>query len=162
MSAQAKRSIALVLVGLLVLAVGCRKHPPAAPPGVTINGHTWTVEIAMTKKQRYNGLSGRAYLPTGTGMLFIYPKAQPLRFWMQGCLIPLDIAFIGEDLRVLGMYTMAVEDDLGPRTIYPSPKPAQFALEIPAGSLEKAGVKTGDKVIFSDEIPDPAKAQGDP
>jgi uncharacterized membrane protein (UPF0127 family) len=77
---------------------------------------------------------------------------------MRGCYIPLDIAFIDADGYVVKTATMAVEDDLAGRIVYSSDRPAQFALEVPAGTLAAANVKPGSKVIFSPDIPLPTKA----
>ncbi len=95
-------------------------------------------------------------------MLFIYPQPRILNFCMRGCVIPLDIAFIGADFRVVAIHTMAVEPDHLGRVSYSSSLPAQFALELPAGSLGRAGVRVGDKVIFAGNIPEAAKAQAGP
>lgn len=145
---------------------GCRK-PPQGPPTsyagtVTIGGAAWRVELADTRMLRYRGLSDRRELPEGTGMLFVYPSAQQMDFCMRKCLIPLDIAFIGPDHRVMNMITMEVEPyGLETRT-YHSAGAAQFALEVPKGALAAAGVKVGDKVEFSSDIPPAAKAEPGP
>lgn len=145
--------------GLLVWQGGCRKTPTVA--AVTINGRTWSVEIAMTHRARWEGLSGRTHLQADRGMLFIYPAPQPLAYCMRGCLIPIDIAFIDSTLRVVSTHTMAVEPDLAGRIVYASEAPAQYALELPAGALAEAGVKPGHRVIFQ-STPDAAKAQSGP
>jgi len=146
-------------VGLLAWQAGCRKAPPR--PTVTINGRTWSVEIAMTRRRRWQGLSGRTHLEPDEGMLFIYPSPQPLQYCMRNCLIPIDIAFIDSRFRVVSTYTMAVEPDLAGRVLYASGAPAQYALELPAGALAAAGVKPGDTVILQN-TPDAAKAQPGP
>lgn len=156
MTVKIRRAICLVLVGWCLSVGGCRK--PTYLPQVTINGWTWTVELATTSQQRTEGLSGRPHLPEGAGMLFIYPDPRPVQYCMRRCLIPLDIAFITSDLRVAKVYTMAVEDDLAGRVLYPSQTAVQFVLEVPSGALGRAEVNEGDKVAFSPDIPDPAKA----
>ncbi len=148
----------LLVVAATVLAVWLLNRK--ARPQVTINGTTWNVELATTSETKAKGLSKRASLADNAGMLFIYPREEVLTFWMKDCLIPLDIAFIDKDLRVINIETMAVDPD--GRTLYSSNRPAQFALEVPAGALKKAGVQPGSKVIFSGDIPDPAKAKPSP
>jgi len=144
----------------MVLATGgCRGL--SGKPRVAIRGTTWTVDLATTPEQRYQGLSGRGDLPEGTGMLFVYPSAQVLEFCMRGCRIPLDIAFIGPDMRVVRTHTMAIDADPLRPAAYGSFLPAQFAMEAPAGSLRRAGVRVGDEVAFSG-VPEPAKAMPDP
>ncbi|HUT58194.1 MAG TPA: DUF192 domain-containing protein [Phycisphaerae bacterium] len=141
----------------LVLPAGCRDG--RQPATVTIGGHTWTVEIAMTAAERYNGLSERPRLPQRTGMLFIYPRPHVMTFCMRQCLIPLDIAFIDSNMTVIKIHTMRVEPYGAEQMSYSSLLPAQFALEVNAGELAEAGVKEGDTVAFSSGVPDPAKAE---
>jgi hypothetical protein len=129
-------------------AAGCKSRRPA--PSVTIRGHTWRVEIAATPAERHTGLSGRRHLAPDTGMLFVFPRGEPQSFCMRGCEIPLDIAFIGPDMRVLNTATMFVEADRAGRVPYGSKGAAQFVLEVNAGALKDAGVQAGDRVVFSD------------
>ena len=145
-----------ILICLLLsgAALGCRKKTD--PPTVTINGTTWKVELATTTAQQYRGLSFRESLADDAGMLFVYPEPQVLRFCMRDCLIPLDIAMIGPDLRVLKVYTMQVEPDRAGRKPYSSVEPAQFALEVAGGALRRAAVRPGDRVTFSSNISLPA------
>ena len=153
----------LILIFLLLAAcgLGCRKKPD--PPTVTINGKTWTVELATTDAQQYRGLSFRESLAADAGMLFVYTESSVLEFCMRDCLIPLDVAMIGSDLRVIKIHAMRVEADRAGTTPYSSFRPAQLALEVAGGSLSRAGVKVGDKVTLSGNIPFvPAAAQPDP
>ena len=149
------------------MGISCREKPenrttPERLPTVTINWKTWKVELAITDRERQKGLSNRAYLPENEGMLFVFPAPEKHTFWMQGCLIPLDIAFIDEDHFIVKIETMTVEPNLVGRKIYSSLVPVRFALEVSAGSLNSAGAKIGDKVVFSGKIPFTAKAYPNP
>jgi len=158
---KAKKTLlpVLLLAGVaIVLAVVLYKKGAQ----VTINGKTWNVEVVTTRRARAKGLSGRDSLPDDAGMLFIYPRPQLLTFGMKDCPIPLDIAFIDENMRVINTHTMSVEPGRIGHTYYSSNKPAQFVLEVPAGALGRAGVRAGSKVTFSGDIPDPAKAEDSP
>ncbi|MCD6365517.1 MAG: DUF192 domain-containing protein [Planctomycetes bacterium] len=146
---------AILLLGVLTLT-GCSRREPHAPARVRIGESEWRVELAITASERYRGLSGREAPKEGAGMLFMFPKARPLEFCMRGCDYPLDIAFIGPDMRVVQTYTMAVEPDRAGRRLYRSRQPAQFALEVRGGEL--AEVRIGQKVRFLGNVPGPAKA----
>lgn len=151
-----------VLCALAVSGGACRKKDArvvAGSPRVEINGHTWLVECAATRAERFIGMAGRRRLAAGAGMLFIYPAAQVLDFCMRGCEIPLDIAFIGADMRVVAIYTMSVEPDRLGRKTYSSVVPARYALEAPAGAFGRAGVQVGHKAKFTGNIPPAAKAE---
>jgi hypothetical protein len=158
----------LAAVSWGVTFVGCRgtgktgTSPGASdPPRVTINGRVWFVEPATTSDQRYRGLGGRQHLDPNGGMLFIYPKPRVLDFCMRGCLVPLDIAFIDADMRVVKTYTMSTEADLSGRAVYSSDVPVQYALEVAAGALAEAGVRPGDRAALQG-VPEAAKAEDGP
>jgi len=133
------------LLSPLAAVSGCRKGPPPTPQ-VVINGRSWYVDLARTPQEQYTGLSGRGRLESGAGMLFIFDQPRELTFCMRGCDVPIDIAFVSADLRVVSVQTMAVEPDRAGRVPYPSGQPAQYALEVAAGELSAAGVKPGDLV----------------
>ncbi|MDR3167170.1 MAG: DUF192 domain-containing protein [Treponema sp.] len=99
-------------------------------------------EIARTEQERARGLMHRSSLSDGEGMLFVFERDQILSFWMKDTLIPLSIAFISYDGRILEIYDMKVRD-LTP--IYSS-RAARYALEVPQGWFERAGVTTGDRL----------------
>jgi len=158
-----RRATGAVLCLLAACGCACRNSTPAGrsplPPQVKINGNTWRVECVSTVAGRFVGMSGRAELAEDAGMLFIYPGRQVLEFCMRGCDIPLDIAFIGSDMKVVAIHTMLVEADRLGRKLYTSVVPAQYALEVPSGALGRAGVQVGHKATFTGDIPPAAKAE---
>ena len=135
----------------LSLSTGCNN--PESTAFVKIGSTLWTVELAETAIQRSRGLAGRDSLPDGSGMLFVFGDSRVRTFWMRGCLIPLDVAFIDTNLRIVVIHTMPAEADQAGRVHYSSLLPVRYALEVPAGAFARAGVKTGDKVFFSGNIP---------
>ncbi len=146
----------------MTLMPGCEDARREPTEQVTIRSQSWVVELADTANLRYRGLSDRKALPAGRGMLFMYPNPQRLDFCMRQCLIPLDIAFIGPDMRVVRIYTMEVEPYGLNEKEYTSGVPAQYALEVPKGALLAAGVQVGDLVEFSANMPPAAKAEYGP
>ncbi len=120
---------------------------------VTLGRGTWTVEVVLTAHDRRVGLGGSEVLAPGTGMLFIHRRARPRVHTMRGCLVPLDIAFVAADRRVVAVYAMEVEPDGAGRRSYPSGTPARYVLEVPAGELAHAGVVVGARASFSREVP---------
>lgn len=117
--------------------------PAGLPVGiVTIGAHTFHVEIAETFSTRARGLMFRQSLGADAGMLFVFGKPEVLSFWMLNTLIPLDIAFIREDLTIANIETMQ------PETInqHFSNGPALYALEVAAGEFARRGIRAGDIV----------------
>ena len=102
------------------------------------------VEIADNPVQRYMGLRGLKSMPEDQGMLFVYPAEAPRTFTMANTPIPLSIAFIDSERRIIDIQKMEPLDDEPPG--YVSAEPAQYALEVNQGFFEKRGVKVGDRV----------------
>jgi uncharacterized membrane protein (UPF0127 family) len=115
---------------------------------VTVDGNRFTVEVRDTAPGRAQGLSGRAAVPPGTGMLFRYPEAAPRGYWMSGMLVDIDLAWIAGG-RVLAVETLQPCAAEQPCEVHDSPGPVDAVLEVAAGEL--AGVEPGAPVVM--EIP---------
>ncbi len=102
-------------------------------------------EIANNVKEISRGLMYRKSLAENHGMLFIYDKVQRRRFWMRNTLIPLSIAFIGEDMTITQIETMAPKSD----KLYPSNSPVKYALEVNQGFFRKNLIKPGFRIFYS-------------
>jgi uncharacterized membrane protein (UPF0127 family) len=107
-------------------------------------------ELATTLDTRTRGLMERPSLPADQGMLFIFEMAQPLNFWMFNTLIPLDIIFADAERRITSVYA-AVPPCRPPSRCptYSSHGPAQFVLELNAGTAAKAGIDVGDELRWT-------------
>jgi len=99
-------------------------------------------EIARTKEERSKGLMHRKELPDGEGMLFIFERDEVLSFWMKNTLVPLSIAFIASDGRIIDIRDMYPHDENSVR----SSRSLRYALEVPQGWFSRAGVKSYDVV----------------
>ena len=102
------------------------------------------VEIADNPWGRVMGLRGRESLPENRGMLFVHSEEQQLTFTMADTPIPLSIAFIDSERRIIDIQDMKPLDDEPPG--YESAEPAQYALEVNKGFFDERGVKVGDRV----------------
>ncbi len=100
------------------------------------------VEIADTDEERQTGLMGRTALAEDAGMLFVFDVEQQLSFWMKDTLIPLSIAFIDSEGRIVDIQDMQPLDEAP----HPSAAPAQYALEVNQGFFEARGIQVGDTV----------------
>jgi uncharacterized protein len=101
------------------------------------------VEIADDDYERARGLMYRTALAENRGMLFVYGSEQKLSFWMKNTLIPLSIAFMDAEGRIVDIQDMKPLDDDPPS--YISAEPAQYALEVNQGFFEERGVEVGDR-----------------
>ncbi len=103
------------------------------------------VEVARTPAEREQGLMYRRHLADGHGMLFFMPELRTWNFWMRNTLIPLDIIFVGEDWRVVGVAERAVPLTETGRGV---PIPSRYVLELGAGQAEFLHIATGTHLQF--------------
>jgi hypothetical protein len=108
------------------------------------------VEIADSPVRWYIGLRGRESMPEDQGMLFVYPEEAPRTFTMANTPIPLSIAFIDSERRIIDIQDMKPFDGDPPG--YDSAEPAQYALEVNRGFFEKRGVKVGDRIELPERL----------
>jgi uncharacterized membrane protein (UPF0127 family) len=103
------------------------------------------VEVVRTPEERAQGLMGRKHLGEDEGMLFIFEKEDYHSFWMKNTLIPLSIAFIDREGKILKIA------DMEPLTLdsHPPPKPILYALEVKKGWFSMNGLQVGDILRFS-------------
>lgn len=101
------------------------------------------VEVADTDPERARGLMGRTALAEDRGMLFVFEEEQELSFWMKDTLIPLSIAYMDSEGRIVDIQDMKALDDDPPH--YTSAEPARYALEVNKGFFQERGVEVGDR-----------------
>jgi uncharacterized membrane protein (UPF0127 family) len=121
----------------------CPRDLPTKP--VDIGGYRLTAEIAATAGDRACGLSRRAHLPADRAMLFVYRYPGILSFWMKDTWVPLDIAFVDTQHRIVDIQTM---DPRYPTRVHRSARPAVYALETRAGWFSAHGIGVGTIVHF--------------
>ena len=122
--------------------------------GLTIKQQPFELWIADDASEQTQGLM---FVPaermspladrTERGMIFVFDRARALNFWMKNTIIPLDIAYLDSEGKVVATYTMAPLDERAGK--YPSRSPAQYAIEVNAGVWERIGLRPGDTI----EIP---------
>lgn len=120
---------------------------------VSIGGHTYTVDLAVTPQEQRRGLAGRTTLAQGEGMLFILPEEQRPAFWMKGMKIPIDIVWIDAHRAIVGIeHNVPVPEEGVATTDLPtySPlRPVRYVLELSAGTARAHELHIGDKVAGS-------------
>ena len=66
-------------------------------------------ELADNPKAREVGLMNRTTMPTNSGMLFVFEQKAGHCFWMNNTKIPLAIAFIADDGKIVNIEEMQAE-----------------------------------------------------
>jgi uncharacterized membrane protein (UPF0127 family) len=79
-------------------------------------------------------------------MLFVFDRDEVLSFWMKNTSIPLSIAFIAYDGRIVEIKNMYPLDTNSVQ----SGRSVRYALEAPQGWFSRAGVAIGDVVNLDD------------
>lgn len=109
-----------------------------------INNAVLNIEIADTTEKREDGLSGRENLPENQGMLFPFEKEDYYSFWMKDMDFPIDIIWIGNDLKIVD-----IAENISPKT-YPKnfkpSRPAKYAIETNAYWIRNNNIKIGDYI----------------
>lgn len=116
---------------------------------VTLNGEVFILQLALDADARFQGLSDVKEIPEDGGMLFVFPRPRELNFVMRKCLVPIDLIYIGPGGRVVSMHRMKTVPYDTPESqleYYSSGWPAQFVIELREGSIDRLGVKIGQKI----------------
>ena len=135
------RKIAVFFSCLLVVACAGGAEQFA----LSIGDAEFSVEVVDTPETRATGLMYREELPESDGMLFVFEDEEPRAFYMKNTLIPLSIAYIDSSRVIREIYDMEPLDE----TPIPSRYPAAYALEVNQGAFDRAGVRVGQRIIFS-------------
>lgn len=136
--------IALFLYSLLTVPASW-----GADIGLQIGMHHISAAIANTPQSRERGLMEQTQLCTNCGMLFVFPNAAKHAFWMKNTPLPLSIAFIAADGRILNLTEMKANST----HIHRAQGNALFALEMKKGWFAEHSIKPADRVTGLQKVP---------
>ncbi|MDP5339646.1 MAG: DUF192 domain-containing protein [Nodularia sp. (in: cyanobacteria)] len=160
------RWLSLVPMLLSVLLMGCSMETPAqsttptpnsqttaftgqmlpiSAEAIVSNGTRIQLEVARTPEQQAKGLMYRPALPDNQGMLFQFPSAQPVRFWMKNVPVPLDMVFLQNGV------IKYIQDSAPPCTSEPCPTygpnvPIDTVIELRSGRAAELNLRDGDRI----------------
>jgi uncharacterized membrane protein (UPF0127 family) len=144
-----ENSKTMKLLSFLIFFISLVSH---AQPDVTfakgkikIKNKIISVEIADNPDRSARGLMYRKSMPADEGMIFVFSEEDERAFWMKNTFIPLSIAYIGKNKKIVDIQNMKpAANELRPPS-YPSKKPAMYALEMNQGWFNKNKIKVGDQ-----------------
>jgi uncharacterized membrane protein (UPF0127 family) len=145
----AKRTAVLAMMICCASACGADKGDVKFDSiDLQIKDKKFTLEVADTEARRSRGLMYRKSMAADHGMLFVFDKPDTYAFWMKNTEIPLDLVFLDGAGKVIGIYALKPHDqtNVGPD------KPAQFAIELNAGTARTVGLKPGDTVTLPEKV----------
>jgi uncharacterized membrane protein (UPF0127 family) len=109
---------------------------------VSLNAKQLNLRVACSREQLTQGLMNVQELPDNSGMLFVFKDEQLLTFWAKNTYIPIDIAYLNNNLEIVDINTLKPLDP----TIIRSRSMASYALEVNTGWFKRNGVKIGDRL----------------
>ncbi len=109
---------------------------------LTAGMHNIRAEVARTPLQTQTGMMFRREMAQHEGMLFVFDALERRCFWMKNTLLPLSIAFIADDGRVINLADMQPQSEES----HCSAEPVRYALEMNQGWFAKRGIKPGFKL----------------
>ena len=144
------KSLASLATLFLLLAV-----PPVAAemPRIELTAGFYRIEaeVAADDPNRMQGLMHRRNMAANKGMLFVFPQAARHCMWMRNTFLPLSVAFLDEDGRILNIENMQPQTEDN----HCSTKAARYALEMNLGWFSSKGIKPGARVGGIEKAPAP-------
>jgi uncharacterized protein len=160
--------LSLCSILLSILLMGCSPPTTAKSPPVTPESPTQTLvnagqnlpisaiatlpknikiqlEVAQTPEQQMMGLMYRPALPDNRGMLFVFPSAQPVKFWMKNVPVALDMVFLQKGV-VQYIQISAPPCDREPCATYGPNVPIDKVIELRSGRAAELGLQIRDRV----------------
>lgn len=148
------RYLACFLAAMVVTSASAQPNAPQSGlPVATLSAgvHVIQAEVASTDQTRAVGLMFRKSMEANRGMLFIFEMRSRHCMWMKNTLIPLSVAFMDDDGRILNIADMTPHDE----TSHCAVGPARYALEMNRGWFAGKGIKPGAKVSGLEKLPSP-------
>lgn len=100
------------------------------------------IDIAESLEDIEHGLMFRKKMPWNYGMLFMFPKQMDLSFWGKNTYIPLDIAFIDKDYKIINIQKIKPLSE----SQVSSDKKCMYALQVNQGYFQENKIKIGEKI----------------
>ena len=118
---------------------------------LTVGMYRIETEVAVSDAQRMQGLMHCRSLPANQGMLFVFPQAARHCMWMRNTHVPLSVAFLDDEGRILNVEDMQPESENNHCAV----GAARFALEMNLGWFVTKGIKPGVRLGGIEKSPPP-------
>ena len=132
------------LIAALAAGLAVAQSPQMNLPRVKLSAgmHMIDAQVASAPDERATGLMHRKEMPQHEGMLFVFEQPSQQCFWMKNTLLPLAIAFVADDGRIVNV------DEMAPQTLesHCSTEPVRYVLEMNTGWFARKGIKAGTKL----------------
>ncbi|MCL4177112.1 MAG: DUF192 domain-containing protein [Verrucomicrobia bacterium] len=154
-------ALGLALALLLAVGAGCgRSAPEAARAAETSNlpkqaqprlptvklwlgPHELTAEVARNERERSAGMMFRTNIAESEAMLFVFPYAARVSFWMKNVPIPLSCAYLNREGVIVELHELKPHDET---PVVAESREVQFVIETAQGWFERNQVGVGTLV----------------
>ena len=140
-----------LLCTTLVLLASAQAQAQMPRLELTAGFHRIEAEVAADQANRMQGLMHRRSMPSNQGMLFVFNQADQHCMWMRNTPLPLSVAFLDEQGRILNIEDMKPETE----TNHCAAGSARFALEMNLGWFSSKGLKPGLRIGGIEKSPRP-------
>ena len=140
-------------LALLLMTLLTSTQAQAQMPRIELSAsfHRIDAEVAADQQNRMQGLMNRRSMAANQGMLFVFTHPDRHCMWMRNTLLPLSVAFLDEQGRILNI------EDMKPQTEnnHCASSPARYALEMNQGWFASKGIKVGQRIGGVEKSPQP-------
>ena len=140
-------------LALLLMTLLTSTQAQAQMPRIELSAsfHRIDAEVAADQQNRMQGLMNRRSMAANQGMLFVFTHPDRHCMWMRNTLLPLSVAFLDEQGRILNI------EDMKPQTEnnHCASSAARFALEMNQGWFASKGIKAGQRIGGVEKSPQP-------
>ena len=136
--------VVLIMVALVASFVTANFKPTTQ---VRLGSGVYSLQLADTVTARFQGLSDVEKIQLNGGLLMVFDSNDMHGIWMKDMKFPLDLVWLDSSKKVVYIVKNAPPETPS-KTVYVPKDPALYVLELPAGSVQKAGIKTGDTAEF--------------
>lgn len=105
-------------------------------------GQLLDLRVLNTPSEREKGFMFEPEPDNGFGLLFVYPEARILGFWMKNVPFDLDLVVLDEDMKVVEVLPLKADDE---NTVYTT-FPCRYAIELARGWCKRNEVCKGDQL----------------
>lgn len=141
-------SLIFLLAGML-FTLPARAEMPRME--LIVGFHRIEAEVAADAQSRAQGLMHRKSMGANQGMLFVFPFAERHCMWMRNTLIPLAVAFLDDEGKIINIEEMQAQTENN----HCAAAPARFALEMNQGWFSAKGIRNGVRIGGVEKSPRP-------